>query len=62
MDFPDPWPITYSEPADRTITYACFMYLDPKLGLVEFFAPEDSTDNMRQGWVHSWRRKHPDWP
>ena len=63
MDFPDPWPVRYAEAGDHDVTYAVFYAWDPELwAWVEFFAPADATDNMRDGWLASWRRKHPDWP
>ena len=64
MDFPDPWPIRYlreDDPDGHTLVYTLWITEVPCVGPIEFFAPKDSTDGMREGWLRAWLRDHPDW-
>jgi hypothetical protein len=63
MDFPDPWPLRYLEddPDGHTLVYTLWITDLPGVGLIEFFAPQDSASGMREGWLRSWLRDNPDW-
>lgn len=54
--------ITKQTKDERFVNYILYIANDPDLGWIEFFAPEDTSQAMRDGWLNSWLKAHPEWP